>query len=330
MIHKTHSLCWKILGALASLLLGGFLLASDHGQADIEEVQIAVLVNDLGNPYFQALASSVRATARAELGPQARVSVKSSGYDVERQRQQIRSAQDDGVNMLILTAAHPTELESVVRELREEGVAVLAVDVATEGAQVTITTHNVEAGYFACQHMAESLNREGRVAILDGPPVSSIGERMDGCEAALRRYPRIDVVDRVNSGASDVGGVEAMTRLLTRHQDLDAVFSINDPAARGAESAARFQGRTDIRIASVDGSPALAEALREEDTLYLNTAAQFPWRIGEEAVLRGLSILRTGDTREETVLIPVELIHKDNAHLYCDWRRCDAILDPGH
>lgn len=327
MIPKSDSLCWKALGLVASLVLSGLLLASDHGETDAEEVKIAVLVNDLGNPYFQALASSVRDTARAELGPQVRVSVESSGYDVARQRRQIRAARDSGVNLLILTAAHPDELEPVVRELRDEGVAVVAVDVATQGAQITITTHNVEAGFFACQHMAESLNREGRVAILDGPPVSSIGERMDGCEAALRRYPRIDVVDRVNSGASDVGGVEAMTRLLTRHQDLDAVFSINDPASRGAESAARFQGRTDIRIASVDGSPALAEALQEEDTLYLNTAAQFPWRIGEEAVLRGLSILQTGDTREETVLIPVELIHRDNAHLYCDWRRCDTILD---
>lgn len=285
---------------------------------------LAVIVNDMGNPYFEALSASVRETARTAAGPQVQVQVMSSGYDVDRQRAQIQEAVGAGANILILTAAHPTALEDDVRRLRRNGVVVIAVDVATVGAQITVMTHNVEAGFIACAHLGQYLNRDGRIAILDGPPVSSIVERLAGCAEALERTPQIEVVDRQNSGASQVGGMEAMTRLLTRNPDLDAVFSINDPAALGAQEAARFMNRTNIRIVSVDGAPAAVNALQGDDSLMLSTAAQFPRQIGREAVVRGLEALHSGSVLEETVLIPAELIHRGNAHLYCDWQHCET------
>lgn len=285
---------------------------------------LAVIVNDMGNPYFQALAASVRETARTTSGPQVPVQVMSNGYDVDRQRAQMHAAVAAGANILILTAAHPWELENDVRQLRRDGVVVVAVDVATAGAQITVTTHNVEAGFIACAHLGQYLNRDGRIAILGGPPVSSIVERLAGCEAALERTPQIEVVDRQNSGASQIGGMEAMTRVLTRNPDLDAVFSINDPAALGAQKAAQFMNRTDIRIVSVDGAPAVVDALQDEDTLLLSTAAQFPRQIGREAAVRGLEALHSSSVLEETILIPAELIHRGNAHLYCDWQHCDV------
>ncbi|TGG90420.1 hypothetical protein E4656_18655 [Natronospirillum operosum] len=292
------------------------------GFAAAEQPRLTVIVNDLGNPYFQALSASIRATAREHLGPDASVQVMSSGYDLERQRRQIEAARGQGVDLLILTAAHPAALEADVEALRAEGTVVVAVDVATAGARLTITTHNVEAGFIACTQLAQYLNREGRIAILDGPPVSSIGERNAGCAEALQRFPRVEIVAWENSGASHLGGIEAMTRLLSREPELDGVFAINDPAALGAASALEFRGRSDIPIASVDGSPEVVMALRAGNTPLLNTAAQFPWQIGREAVLRGLALLGTVDHLEETVLIPAELIHRDNAHQFCDWRRC--------
>lgn len=321
------SLCYWHHLVVASFCVGLLFLASPlSGQMSggvAARPHLAVIVNDMGNPYFQALSASVRETVRASEWPQAQVQVMSSGYDIDRQRAQIHDAVAAGANILILTAAHPSDLEDDVRELRRKGVIVIAVDVATAGAQITVMTHNVEAGFIACAHLGQYLNRDGRIAILDGPPVSSIVDRLAGCDAALERTPQIEVVDRQNSGASQVGGMEAMTHLLTRNPDLDAVFSINDPAAIGAQKAALFMDRTEVRIASVDGSPIAVNALQQDDSLMLSTAAQFPRQIGREAVLRGLEALRSESVLEETILIPAELIHRGNAHLYCDWRHCD-------
>ncbi|MFY0665307.1 MAG: substrate-binding domain-containing protein [Natronospirillum sp.] len=282
---------------------------------------IAVVVNDLGNTYFQTLASSVRNTAREIIGADAQVTVVSSGYDVTRQRQQLQQILASDAGLVVLTAAQPDALRDSVQALRDAGRMVVAVDVAALGAHLTITTDNYDAGYQSCQHLAAALGGAGDIAILDGPPVSSIVERLSGCQAALAEFPGVQIIDRENSGASYVGGLEAMSRLLTRHPSLAGVFSINDPASLGAEAAAAYQQRP-VLIASVDGSPAVVEALARGDGLLLNTAAQFPQEIGERAVRIGLQTLEDGVRDIGTMLIPVELITADNVTSYCVWSRC--------
>lgn len=318
------------IAALALVLLGlpGLqALAQDDPQA---EPSLVVLVNDLGNSYFEALAGSARDTARSLWGADTDVRLYSSGYDVARQQAQLQSVAGAGPQLVLLTAAHPTALEAQVTALRQQGTVVIAVDVATAGADLVITTDNYQAGRLSCQHLAEQLSGRGRIAILDGPPVSSIGERLEGCDEALTHYPDIAVVDRENSGASYLGGLESMTRLLTRNTDLQGVFSINDPASEGAVAAIEGQDRY-LVVASVDGSPSAVSRLQSGNSQLINTAAQFPRRIAEEAVRQGAELLRdrvlnneaVGPPEGHEILIPVDLIHAGNALNYCDWQRCD-------
>lgn len=304
------------------LLVTGLIMAAPVLATPPNNRHVAVVVNDLGNTYFQTLARSVRDTARELIGADAQVTVVSSGYDVNRQRQQLQQILDSDAGLVVLTAAQPDALRDSVQALRDAGRMVVAVDVAALGAHLTITTDNYAAGYQSCQHLAQALTGEGDIAILDGPPVSSIVERLSGCQDALAEYPDIRVVDHENSGASYVGGLEAMSRLLTRHPTLAGVFSINDPASLGAEAAAAYQQRP-VLIASVDGSPAVVEALARGDGLLLNTAAQFPQEIGARAVQQGLNVLADGTKDIGTILIPVELITRQNAHEYCAWARCE-------
>ena len=53
---------------------------------------------------------------------------------------------------------------------------------------------------------------------------------------------------------------------LTRYDEIDAVFTINDPQAIGSDLAAKQIGRSEIVIASVDGAPDIEGALKR-DTL---------------------------------------------------------------
>ncbi|MEX2320570.1 MAG: substrate-binding domain-containing protein [Saccharospirillum sp.] len=287
--------------------------------------RVTILVNDLGNDYFQVLSRSVRRTALEWFGNHVRVTVVSSGYDVERQRQQLNSLMAVEPSLVVLSAADPNALSAEVQALQALGHIVIAVDVQASGALITITTDNWDAGYRACQHLARALNAKGKVALLDGPPVSSISERLEGCQQALFYFTNVEVVDRENSGASYVGGIEAMSRLMSRNPDLDGVFSINDPAALGASAAATLQGRTDLLIASVDGSPAFAAALRESEGPLLTSAAQFPQLMGARAIVFGLQMLRTGNYTPQEHRIPVQLITRDNTDEFCEWQNCAGI-----
>lgn len=286
--------------------------------------RMAVLVNDLGNDYFQVLSQSIRQTALLRISPDIRVTVMSSGYDIERQRSQLNQWLEHEPTLIILTAADPNAFIAEISTLQRLGHIVIAVDVEAVGALITVTSDNWDAGYQSCLALARALRANGKIALLDGPPVSSIMERSDGCEDALSYFPYIEIVDRENGGASFVGGIEAMSRLLSRNRELDGVFSINDPTALGASAAAMMQGKSSLLIASIDGSPAVVEALRSGEPPLLTTAAQFPRYMGERAVVLGWQAMREHRQDQQLHRMPVQMISSDNASLFCQWQYCEV------
>ena len=110
-----------------------------------------------------------------------------------------------------------------------------------------------------------------------------------------------------------------MSNLLTAFPKIDAVFAINDPTATGADLAARQAQRTELFITGVDGAPVAVEALKDKDSLFLATAAQNPLRMAKEGVEIGYQIKQGKTPKEATILIPVELITRDNVAQYQGW-----------
>ncbi len=110
-----------------------------------------------------------------------------------------------------------------------------------------------------------------------------------------------------------------MSNLLTAFPKIDAVFAINDPTATGADLAARQAKRTELFITGVDGAPVAVEALKDKDSLFLATAAQNPLRMAKEGVEIGYQIKQGKTPKEATILIPVELITRDNVAQYQGW-----------
>ncbi|MGP0718997.1 substrate-binding domain-containing protein, partial [Escherichia coli] len=76
------------------------------------------------------------------------------------------------VDMIILNAADSKGIGPAVKRAKEAGIVVVAVDVAAEGADATITSDNTQAGELACKYISDRLNNKGNVVIINGPPVS--------------------------------------------------------------------------------------------------------------------------------------------------------------
>jgi DNA-binding LacI/PurR family transcriptional regulator len=108
---------------------------------------------------------------------------------------------------------------------------------------------------------------------------------------------------------TQVSGHAAMTALLERAPDLDAVFVASDVMARGALSALRQAGRQvpdDVAVGGFDDSPAATDARPE-----LTTIRQ-PWRqISNEMVRLLLSIIAGGPPAG--VILPTELVRRETA-----------------
>ncbi len=149
--------CRAALHAFAFLALA----LPDAQARDLKAV--GVLVGDLGNPFFAELGKGTEAAARELGGPKVSVTVRSSGYDLERQSAQIDAFIKDGIDILILNAVDTNKIEPAVLRARAAGMVVIATDVKATGASATVTSDNYQAGKLACRYMAERLQaRDGR------------------------------------------------------------------------------------------------------------------------------------------------------------------------
>ncbi|HDR1062903.1 ABC transporter substrate-binding protein [Pasteurella multocida] len=304
---------------LKTLAISLMLAMAPFAQAK-ELKSIGVTVGDLANPFFVQIAKGAELKAKELAGDKVNVVSVSSGYDLGQQVAQIDNFIAAKTDMIILNAADSKGIGPAVERARKAGIVVVAVDVAADGADATVTSNNYQAGEIACQTIVEKLNGKGNVVIINGPPVSAVQDRVQGCQDVFAKHADIKVLSHnQNAKGSREGGLEVMTSLLIAHPKIDAVFAINDPTAIGADLAAKQAQRNEFFIMGVDGSPDGEEALKLSDSLFRGTPAQDPQVMAAEAVKIGYDILQGKPAPKDPVLIPVHLITRDNIKDYKGW-----------
>jgi len=305
----------KFGGAVAALAVGMTSTTAVAQELD----SIAISVGLLGNPFFVATISGIEDRAR-EVNPDVEVITVSSDYDLNKQVSQMDNFIAAGVDIIMLNAVDAQAIAPAVAKAQAAGIVVAAFDVSAPGADVTVMTDNVAAGAKACQYIVDELQGEGNVIIINGPPSSSIIDRVDGCASVFEANAGINVLsDDQNGQASREGGLEVMQGLLTRFDDIDAVFAINDPTGLGAELAAKQFNRTNIIITAVDGAPIVEDALASGTSLIQASSSQDPYVMAGMAFNMAYDVFK-GETPEvDTILLDPELITADNLDSYLGW-----------
>jgi ribose transport system substrate-binding protein len=283
---------------------------------------VALTVGDLSNPFFVLMGRGAEAEAKRIGGDNVRTTVVSSGYDLNQQFNQIENFIASNTSVIILNAGDSKGITPAVEKAKQAGITVIAVDTAAGGGvDATITSNNVQAGQVSCQYIVDRLNGKGNVVIINGPPVQSVFDRVDGCEAVFAKHPGIKVLSKdQNAEGSRDGGLRVMSDLLTSFPKIDAVFAINDPCGVGAELAAKQAKRSEFFIVGVDGAPEAKSAIEDPKSLFVATAAQDPLGMTKKAVQVGNDILYGKRPADPNILIPVRLITRDNVSQYKGWQ----------
>lgn len=141
---------------VTALCAGALLAASPFVQAK-ELKSIGVTVGDLANPFFVQITKGAELEARKLAGDGVKVTLVSSGYDLGQQVSQIDNFIAAKVDMIILNAADSKGIGPAVKRAKDAGIVVVAVDVAAEGADATITSDNTQAGEMACKYITDRL-----------------------------------------------------------------------------------------------------------------------------------------------------------------------------
>jgi ribose transport system substrate-binding protein len=308
---------------LKTISLAGAALAlvmSSAPSSAKELKSIGVSLGSLGNPFFVALSKGAEFEAK-KTNPNVKITAVGFEYDLGKQVTQIDNFIAAGVDMILLNPGDPKAVGPAIKKAQAAGIIVVAVDTAADGADAIVTTNNVQAGEISCQYIVDKLGGKGDVIIENGPQVSAVIDRVNGCKSVFAKASGIKVLSSDQDGkGSREGGLTVTQGYLTRFPKIDAVFAINDPQAIGTDLAARQQQRTGIIITAVDGAPDIEAALKDPATQQVQaSASQDPFFMARRAVQIGVSILNGQKPASTVELLPSKLITRDNVGEYKGW-----------
>ena len=294
-------------------------VATQAMAADKVPARVGITVGTLGNPFFVPLVAGAK-DAVVKVAPDADVTVLGADYDLNKQATHIDNFIASGVGLIMINSVDANAIAPAIAKAKAAGITVGAFDVSAQGADVTVMTNNVQAGERACKYLADQLKGKGDVVIINGPPVSSIIDRVTGCKKAFGEYPDIKILsDNQDGKASRDGGFAVMQGLLTRFSHIDAVFGANDPTAIGADLAASQLNRQEMIIAGVDGAPDVVAALKSGQTRIVASSSQDPYAMAAKATEMALAVFRGEAQPSEPVLLDTKLVTVENVASYVGW-----------
>jgi ribose transport system substrate-binding protein len=288
-----------------SLLLSGFV-ATEASAQNKKLNSVGLAVGDLHNPFFAEIARSAQIRAR-HINDKVKFTAVSCDYDVKRQSDQINDFISSNVNLILLCAVDAQGIAPAVVRAKQAGIAVVAVDARADGGvDATVASNNKQAGAIDAEYIAERLKGKGQIVIVNGPPVATVLDRLDGFLEEIKKHPDVKILSQdQNAGGTRDGGLRVMTNLLKTFKEIDAVFAVNDPTAIGCDMAARQAQRKEFFIVGVDGGPEIVPLLKDRHSLITATAAQDPFVIAKIAVEIGNDIVHGKKPKQEVTLIPV-------------------------
>jgi ribose transport system substrate-binding protein len=302
------------------LLTGAALLIGANVASAKELKSIGISLGSMGNPFFVALAKGAEFEAK-KTNPNVKVTAVGFDYDLGKQNTQIDNFIAAGVDIILLNPGDPKAIEPAIHRAQAAGIVVVAVDTAAKGADATVETNNIQAGTVACEYLIDKMGGKGDMIIVNGPQVSSVIERVNGCKEVIAKHPGIKLLsfDQDAKGSRD-GGLAIMQSLLTRFTKVDGVFAINDPTAIGAQLAAKQMQRTNFPITAVDGAPDAETALKDPgSSQFVASASQDPFMMARLAVQEGVDLLSGKKPAKDPLLMDSKLVTRENVSEYKGW-----------
>lgn len=259
----------------------------------------AVIVSDVGNPFFTAMVRGLEDVAQQR---GCSVVLCNSDENPEKEADYLAAAAAERMAGVVISAASPG---TDVTPLLDLGIPVVAVDRRLRDTPVdTVLVDNRHGAEAATGHLVEMGYQ--RIACITGPrQTMTASERLKGYKRALRRHGR-DVLPGLirHTDFRERGGYDAMGSLLADSAP-DAVFAANNLMTIGALKYLVRHGihvPGDLGMVGFDEIP-WADLVRPS----LSTVAQPTYDMGRIAGQLLAAHSATPDKRPETVILRTSL-----------------------
>jgi LacI family transcriptional regulator len=203
---------------------------------------VGILVHDIEDPYFAAIANGVMRAAdeRGLL-----VMMASTFRDSDREIAYLSSLRAQRARAAVMIGSRRTDAESLARTATEVETFLNSGAGLALVSQSGMPAHTIEPDNRAgAAELARSLVGQGlrKFGVLGGPEaLATARDRRDGFVEGLAESGLEPVAVQAGDFTRDGGHAAALEMLAGKH-DLDCLFAVNDVMAVGAMSALRAEG----------------------------------------------------------------------------------------
>lgn len=272
----------------------------------------------LSNPFFKVIGDHIKAEAERNGYT---VRIVDPNMDVKKQSDQMDDFISSGVTAIILVPCDRLSVGPSVQAANKAGIPVFTVDAkcAAENAKIEghVGTDNFQGGELAGKAMITALgDAGGKVLVLDFKKANSCVLRVGGFKKVIDAHNKtatgkIEIVSELDGNGDRTKGYQSTADALQAHEDLDAIFAINDPSALGAYTAVKEAKRDDkIKIIGFDGQLDGKQAIKD-GKLYADPI-QHPDKMGRQ-IVQLIMKYQAGEKFESETLIPATLYTKTEA-----------------
>jgi fructose transport system substrate-binding protein len=290
-------------------LLGGLQPAS----AQDDEIIVGLITKTETNPFFVKMKEGAQAAADAA-GAELLTAAGAFDADNDGQVTALENMVTAGADGILITPGDTKAIVPAIENAREQGVLIIALDTPTEPMEATdalFATDNFKAGLLIGQYAKAVMgDEEPIIATIDGSTGVSVSVlRHNGFLAGFggaddaAATPTADmsvfaedsrVVCSQDANGDEPLSLTAMENCLQANPDINLVYTINEPTARGVYTALEAAGRQDdVLIVSVDGGCTGVEDVQAGRIAA--TSQQYPLKMAQMGVDAVVQFAQTGE-----------------------------------
>ena len=262
------------------------------------QVQVGLITKTESNPFFVKMKEGADKEATAK---GAKLLSAAGKFDTDNQSQvtAIENMVTAGAKGILITPSDTKAIVPSIKKARDAGVLVIALDTPTEpqdASDALFATDNKQAGVLIGKYAKAAMGgKPVKIATLDLAPGISVGVlRHDGfIEGFGIQNSDPQVVCSQDTQGDQAKGQTAMETCLQKDPSINLVYTINEPAAFGANTALKAAGKDkDVTIVSVDGGCTGVRGVK--DGTIAATSQQYPLKMATLGVDAVVDFAQTG------------------------------------
>ena len=282
------------------------LFAAGLAQAQNAPV-IGLITKTETNPFFVKMKEGAAEAAKAKGAKLLSGAGKTDG-DNAGQVTAMENMIAAGAKTILITPSDSKAIVPAIKKAREKGVMVIALDSPTDPVDATdalFATDNYQAGVLIGQYAKAALGaKPAKIVTLDLFPGHPVGAQRHngflkgfGLAAPDAKSNELGkdaaIVCMADSYGDRAKGQTAMENCLQKAQDVNVVYTINEPAAAGAYNALKKAGKEKgVIIVSVDDGCAGIKDVGAG--VIAATSQQYPLKMASMGVAAGVDYANTG------------------------------------